>query len=133
MATDSGLLRSARNDAKVSVGNSDCRVLLHLVDGTGEHAGEAYKTVRAELNAYGQGLAEKHEIVALSKTDALTPEQIKEQAARLKRAAKKTPLLLSAASGAGVPEAKRALLEIIDEGGGTTAARRRAEAPAWQP
>ena len=26
-----------------------CRVLLHLVDGTGEHAGEAYKTVRAEL------------------------------------------------------------------------------------
>ena len=34
-----------------------CRVLLHLVDGTGEHAGEAYKTVRAELEAYGAGLA----------------------------------------------------------------------------
>ena len=33
-----------------------CRVLLHLVDGTGEDAGEAYKTVRAELEAYGQGL-----------------------------------------------------------------------------
>ena len=42
-----------------------CRVLLHLVDGTGEHAGEAYKTVRAELDAYGQGLADKPEIVAL--------------------------------------------------------------------
>src|SRR6266851_859055 len=36
-----------------------CRVLLHLVDGTGEHAGEAYRTVRAELEAYGEGLAEK--------------------------------------------------------------------------
>ena len=102
-----------------------CRVLLHLVDGTGEHAGEAYKTVRAELEAYGQGLEEKHEIVALTKIDALTPEVIKQQAARLKRASKKTPLLLSAHSGKGVIEAKRALLEIIDNSGGTTAARRR--------
>jgi hypothetical protein len=51
----------------------------------------------------------------------------------LKRASKKTPLLLSAHSGKGVIEAKRALLEIIDSSGGTTAARRRAEAPAWQP
>jgi GTP-binding protein len=110
-----------------------CRVLLHLVDGTGEHAGEDYKTVRAELEAYGQGLEDKHEIVALTKIDALTPEAIKQQAARLKRACKKTPLLLSAQSGKGVIEAKRALLEIIDSSGGTTAARRRAEAPAWQP
>src|SRR6188508_2207358 len=106
-----------------------CRVLLHLVDGTGEHAGKDYKTVRAELDAYGGGLAEKPEIVALSKIDALTPELIKQQAARLKRASKKTPLLLSAHSGKGVIEAKRALLEIIDGSGGTTAARRRAEAP----
>src|SRR5690242_73457 len=85
-----------------------CRVLLHLVDGTGEHAGKDYKTVRAELEAYGGDLADKHEIVALSKIDAMTPELIKEQAARLKRAAKKTPLLLSAHSGSGVPEALRA-------------------------
>ena len=63
-----------------------CRVLLHLVDGTGEHAGEAYKTVRAELDAYGEGLADKPEIVALNKADALTPEQLKQQVARLKRA-----------------------------------------------
>jgi GTP-binding protein len=110
-----------------------CRVLLHLVDGTGEHAGNDYKTVRAELDAYGNGLAEKHEIVALTKIDAMTPEQIKSQAAKLKRACKSTPLLLSALSGKGVIEAKRALLEIIDSSGGTTAARRRAEAPAWQP
>src|SRR6202008_4225194 len=29
-----------------------CRVILHLVDGTGENAGAAYRTVRAELEAY---------------------------------------------------------------------------------
>ena len=92
-----------------------CRVLLHLVDGTGEHAGEAYKTVRAELDAYGDGLADKPEIVALNKADALTPEAIKQQAARLKRASKKTPLVMSAATRQGVPEALRALLKVIGE------------------
>jgi len=110
-----------------------CRVLLHLIDGTGEHAGEAYKTVRAELQSYGHGLADKPEIVALSKIDAMTPEQVKQQAARLKRASKKTPLLLSAHSGAGVPEALRALLRAIDAAHDEPVARRRAEAPAWQP
>src|SRR6202007_432650 len=88
-----------------------CRVLLHLVDGTGEHAGEAYKTVRAELEAYGHGLADKPEIVALNKADALTPEQLKQQTARLKRAAKKTPLVISGVSRQGVPEALRALVK----------------------
>src|SRR5215213_11237356 len=91
-----------------------CRVLLHLVDGTGEHAGKDYKTVRHELEAYGHGLPDKPEIVALSKADALSPEQVKEQTARLKRAAGKTPLVLSAAAHAGVPEVLRALVKVID-------------------
>src|SRR5438552_5541943 len=76
-----------------------CRVLLHLVDGTCEHAGKAYKTVRAELEAYEHDLADKTEIVALNKADALSPEDLKQQLARLKRAAKKTPLVLSAVTG----------------------------------
>ncbi len=56
-----------------------CNVLLHLVDGTAEDPGAAYKIVRNELESYGQGLTDKPEIVALSKADALTPEQIKTQ------------------------------------------------------
>ncbi len=63
-----------------------CRVLLHLVDGTAEDAGAAYRIVRDELEAYGQGLNEKPEIVALSKSDAMTPEAIKIQIAKLKKA-----------------------------------------------
>jgi len=92
-----------------------CRVLLHLVDGTGEDADHDYKTVRAELDAYGQGLGRKPEIVALSKADALTPEQIKTQSAKLKKAVKKTPLLLSSTSGQGVTKVLRALLKVIDK------------------
>ena len=41
---------------RFSYTSSGAALLLHLVDGTGEHAGEAYKIVRAELEAYGQGL-----------------------------------------------------------------------------
>jgi GTPase len=89
--------------------------LLHLVDGTVEHAGEAYKTVRAELAAYGHGLIDKPEVVALNKADALTPDQIKQQVARLKRAAKTTPLIMSGATGQGLPEVVRALQAAIDQ------------------
>ena len=110
-----------------------CRVLLHLVDGTGEDAGLAYKTVRHELEAYGHGLAEKPEIVALSKADALTPEMLKEQMARLKRAAKRTPLALSSASGQGVPEVLRALLSVIDEARKATEAPLATSESAWHP
>src|SRR6266536_1684546 len=90
-----------------------CRVLLHLVDGTGEHAGKDYKIVRHELEAYGHGLTDKPEIVALSKADALSPEQLKQQVARLKRAAKRTPLVLSAVAQSGVPEVLRSLVRVI--------------------
>jgi GTP-binding protein len=92
-----------------------CRVLLHLVDGTSDDAGRDYLTVRGELEAYGHGLTDKQEIVALSKADAMTPEQIKTQSAKLKKACKKTPLVLSSASGQGVPDVLRALFKVIAE------------------
>ena len=92
-----------------------CRVLLHLVDATSEDPAAAYKVVRGELEAYGEGLDEKPEIVALSKCDALTPEEIKKKAAKLKRACKTPPLVLSSASGQGVQTVLRALLTVIGE------------------
>jgi GTP-binding protein len=108
-----------------------CRVILHLVDGTGEHAGKAYETVRTELAAYGGGLADKAEVVALNKADALTPEALKQQVARLKRAAGRAPLVVSAATGAGVPEVLRALIKVIDDA--KPADQKLAGAQAWQP
>ena len=112
-----------------------CRVLLHLVDGTSEDVAADYKTVRTELAAYGHGLVEKTEIVALSKTDAMTPEDIKAKLAKLKRAAKKTPLALSAASRAGVPEVLRALRGIIDDAREASGEQPREDdiAAAWRP
>jgi GTPase len=103
-----------------------CGVLLHLVDGTTDDAGKAYNTVRTELEAYGHGLRDKPEVVALNKSDALTPEQLKRQTARLRRAMRSaarggnhaekdiTVRVLSAATGAGVPAALHAMLGAID-------------------
>ena len=102
-----------------------CRVLLHLVDAGGEHAGKAYKTVRNELVAYGNELDEKQEIVALSRTDAVDEETLKAQLERLKRAIRtygpavadgerrKPPMILSAATRTGVQDVLRALSGAI--------------------
>ncbi len=109
-----------------------CEVLLHLVDAGSEHAGKAYKTVRQEIEAYGAGLTEKPEIVALSKIDTIDAETLKTQLARLKRAAKRTPLALSSATGQNVQEVLRASQKEID-------AKRTVENPApakaaeWRP
>ena len=107
-----------------------CRVILHLVDATGEHAGKDYKTVRTELNAYGGGLTDKREIVALSKIDVVEPDHLKKQVERLRRACGQTPMRLSSATRTAITEALRAITGIIDE---DKVAEGIAEAPAWQP
>ena len=90
-----------------------CRVLLHLVDGTGEDPASAYRTIREELAAYGQGLTEKPEIVALSKVDALD-KRLRDKAAKaLAKVAGTKPLILSAVSGEGVAEALHLLVREI--------------------
>jgi GTP-binding protein len=89
-----------------------CGVLLHLVDGTGADLAGAYRTLRAELEAYGGGLAGKTEILALNKVDALDDELAEAQAAELVAAAGRRPeeiLRISAVTGTGVPELLRAL------------------------
>lgn len=92
-----------------------CRVLLHLVDATQDDPAEAYRTVRRELEAYGHDLADKAEVVALSKADALDDAELATKAKALKRVAKRTPFVLSAVSGRGMPEALFELRRIIAE------------------
>jgi GTP-binding protein len=90
-----------------------CAVLLHLVDGTAADPARAYETIRAELEGYGGGLAGKPEIVALNKTDAMTPQARTSRLKALSRAAGKPVLLVSGATGEGVAEVLRALQREI--------------------
>lgn len=47
------------------------RILLHLIDGSGDDPIEAWRVVRGELDSYGADLAEKPEVIALTKADLL--------------------------------------------------------------
>jgi GTP-binding protein len=91
------------------------RVLLHLVSAQEEHPGKAYKTVRGELEAYGNGLADKLEIVALSQADTLDADERKKKLAALKRAAGRAPIVLSAVTGEGVEATLRALMSVVED------------------
>jgi GTP-binding protein len=84
-----------------------CAVLLHLVDGAAGHVVDAWRTVRGELAAYGAGLEDKPELIALNKTDAMTPREISARRAALKRASGQEVLLVSGATGHGVKELLR--------------------------
>jgi GTP-binding protein len=90
-----------------------CAVLLHLIDGAAGDVVQAWRTVRAELAAYGGGLAEKPEIVALNKADAMTPRQIAARRAALARASGAPVHVISGVAGQGVPEVLRALADAV--------------------
>ncbi len=111
-----------------------CAVLLHLVDGTQEDVAAAYRTVRAELARYGAGLADKPELVALNKIDALEAHSVAARAAELARAARRETgevFPISGATGQGVPGLLRALrAPVRAQRAALDAARRRKRARA---
>jgi GTP-binding protein len=92
-----------------------CVALVHLIDATNEGATEAYRTVRAELAAYGGGLSDKPEIVALNKVDAMTPADANRKRAALSRAIGKEVRLVSGVSGAGVRDLVNEIAAMLRE------------------
>ena len=95
-----------------------CRVILHLIDGADMTVRQSYETIRNELAEYGEGLADKPEVVAINKADALLPEFIEEMRAELAAVTDAPIHAISGVTGEGVPELLRALYATI------TAARR---------
>jgi GTP-binding protein len=90
-----------------------CRVLLHLVDGSQPNPGAAYRLIRRELVEYGAGLEDKPEVVVLNKTDAMTPQALTSRKKALERACGGPVMLASGATGEGVPEVLRRLMDVI--------------------
>ncbi|WP_370322438.1 GTPase ObgE [Oricola sp.] len=90
-------------------------VILHLVSAMEEDPAKAYKTVRGELEAYGHGLAEKPEIVALSQIDTADAKSLSDKTKKLKKAAGREPLLFSSVSRDGLDEVLRAVMAHIEE------------------
>jgi len=118
MADIPGLIEGAHGGAGLGtrfLGHVErCRALLHLVDGTEQNVAAAYRTVRAELRAYGGNLARKKEVVALNKVDAMTREEIEDKRAALAKASRKTVHLVSGVSGKGVQALLVGLMKLVD-------------------
>ncbi len=110
-----------------------CGALLHLIDITEDDIAAAYRTVRTELEAYGNGLAEKPEVVALNKSDALTEDDAVGRAADFKAECGVAPLLISGVSGDAVDTSLHALHDLVRT---TRDSEREALAPPseqWRP
>jgi GTPase len=103
-----------------------CNVILHLVDGTDSEIVTSYKTIRGELEAYGQGLTDKPEIVVLNKIDAIEKTALTKKLAALKKACGHDVLVMSGVSGDGVETVLRALAKKV-------AAKRTADREAKEP
>ena len=92
-----------------------CRVLLHLVDATGEDPVEAWKILRRELLEYGGGLSDKPEIIGLTKLDATPEDYAEDVVTALRAAGAEAVLSLSSVTGAGVTQVLRRLIGIIED------------------
>jgi GTP-binding protein len=114
-----GLIEGAAEGAGVGdrfLGHIErCRVLLHLIDATGDDPAEAWRIVMDELTAYGGGLDEKPQIVVLNKADLLDAELMADVAEQLTEAGAEDIHCISGATGEGVEDLLDAILPLLGE------------------
>ena len=113
-----------------------CGVLLHLVDGTQDDPVEAYRTIRGELEAYGGGLSEKPEIVAVTKSDAMDEGTAEIVVSFLKEATDAPIHLISSVARDGLDPLLTALLDQVHASRAELVRVERArakEVSAWSP
>ena len=91
------------------------KLLLHLVDGTSIDPIEDYKTIQEELVAYGRGLADRPQLLAINKVDALLDEEVDEIATELSRLTGDQVFRISAVSRKGTESLLQSIWQLLDE------------------
>lgn len=93
------------------------RLLLHLVDVTSEDPIADYRTIEAELEAYGRGLVDRPQILALNKIDALAQdtERVEAIAAELASLSGNSVFTISAVARIGLDPLMGQVWQILDE------------------
>jgi GTP-binding protein len=74
---------------------------------------KAYRVIRNELKEYGPELAEKPEIIAFNKIDAISDKDLQKKLTDFKKRLKKTPILISGATHKNVDDTMKRLLTVI--------------------
>ena len=84
------------------------QLLVHVLDASEGSLEERFRTIDAELEAYGAGLAERRQLVVLNKIDLLQePPELELDDERIAAV-----VSTSCATGAGIDELKRRLFEL---------------------
>ena len=89
------------------------RLLLHLIDITAEDPIADYQTIQAELTAYGRGLAERTQIIAFNKVDAVDTDTIEDQIDRLSKLTSAPIFAISAVTRAGLDSLLQAVWDSL--------------------
>lgn len=79
-----------------------CAAILHLVDATADDPAENYRIIRGELDAYGEGLLQKPEIVALTKCETVDGDALDSAKAALESECGQTVFLVSSVARQGL-------------------------------
>lgn len=89
-------------------------VILHLIDAYTDDVAKAYQTIRHELAAYSEDLAERPEVIALTKIEGLDDELIQMQVDALKTVAGNSPVFaVSSPAHTGLKEVLRELRKEV--------------------
>ncbi len=110
-----------------------CRILIHLIDATGDDPVEAWNVVCEELEAYGAGLEDKPQIVALNKGDLLDSELMADIAAQLEAAGAIEVISISGATGQGVDRILDRVIAALPEKSSVETSRGDDGKGAWSP
>lgn len=90
-----------------------CSVFLHLIDATSENVAKDYKTIRKELELYERNLINKPEVVALNKTDSLTPKEIEKKLKSLQKVTSSSIYTISAIAGTNTLSCLREISSFV--------------------
>lgn len=93
------------------------RLLLHLVDVTAEDPIADYQTIQGELDAYGRGLSDRLQILAINKLDTVDPEseEVQAIASQLEQLSGTSVYRISAAAHMGLDSLMQRVWQELDE------------------
>ena len=91
------------------------RLLLHLIDATADDPIANYQTIQEELHAYGRGLVERPQIIALNKIDAVDSETIDRLATALNHLTQVPVFQISAVARMGLDELLQKIWDSLDQ------------------
>ena len=136
MADIPGLIEGAHQGAGIGhrfLGHVErCRVLLHLIDASSYDPVKSWQIVRQEVEAYADILAEKPEVLVLSKCDTVPADYLDGIRDALQEAGADTVLYMSSVSHNGVTNVLRVLAALIEDSK-VEAAQLAADPLSWTP